>query len=56
MPRKVLRDFVDYWRDGFGWRATERRLNSLPQFHIEMDGRVKQYSLPSSVSSQTSSQ
>jgi hypothetical protein len=27
MPRKVLRDIVDYWRDRFDWRAAERRLN-----------------------------
>jgi hypothetical protein len=27
MPRKVLRDIVEYWRDHFDWRAAERRLN-----------------------------
>jgi pimeloyl-ACP methyl ester carboxylesterase len=43
MPRKVLRDVVEYWRDHFDWRASERRLNSLPQFTIEIDGRIVHY-------------
>jgi pimeloyl-ACP methyl ester carboxylesterase len=43
MPRKVLRDVVEYWRDRFDWRAAERRLNALPQFTIDMDGRVVHY-------------
>jgi hypothetical protein len=38
MPRKVLWDVVEYWRDRFDWRAAERRLNGLPQFTIEIDG------------------
>jgi pimeloyl-ACP methyl ester carboxylesterase len=25
-----LRDLVDYWADGYDWRARERRLNALP--------------------------
>jgi pimeloyl-ACP methyl ester carboxylesterase len=43
MPRKVLRDVVEYWRDRFDWRAAERRLNRLPQFTIEIDGCVVHY-------------
>ncbi len=43
MPRKVLRDVVEYWRDRFDWRAAERRLNGLPQFTIEIDGRIVHY-------------
>jgi pimeloyl-ACP methyl ester carboxylesterase len=43
MPRKVLRDVVEYWRDRFDWRAAERRLNGLPQFTIEIDGCVVHY-------------
>lgn len=43
MPRKVLRDIVNYWRDGFDWRAAERKLNGLPQFQIEMDGCLIHY-------------
>jgi pimeloyl-ACP methyl ester carboxylesterase len=43
MPRKVLWDVVEYWRDRFDWRAAERRLNGLPQFTIEIDGRIIHY-------------
>jgi pimeloyl-ACP methyl ester carboxylesterase len=43
MPRKVLWDVVAYWRDRFDWRAAERRLNGLPQFTIEIDGRIVHY-------------
>jgi pimeloyl-ACP methyl ester carboxylesterase len=43
MPRKVLRDVVEYWREHFDWRASERRLNGLPQFTIEIDGRIVHY-------------
>jgi pimeloyl-ACP methyl ester carboxylesterase len=43
MPRKVLWDVVEYWRDRFDWRAAERRLNGLPQFTIEIDGRIVHY-------------
>jgi pimeloyl-ACP methyl ester carboxylesterase len=28
-----------YWRDGFDWRAQERRLNALPQFMAALDGQ-----------------
>ena len=27
-----------YWADGYDWRATERRLNALPQFRTQLDG------------------
>ena len=27
-----LRGLVDYWRDGFDWRAQEAKLNAYPQF------------------------
>jgi pimeloyl-ACP methyl ester carboxylesterase len=40
MPRKVLRNIVEYWRDRFEWRSAERRLNRLPQFTIEIDGLI----------------
>lgn len=42
-PRKALREIVDYWREGFDWRAAERRLNTLPQFTASIDGRVIHY-------------
>ena len=29
-----VRGLVDYWRDGFDWRAQEARLNAFPQFRI----------------------
>jgi pimeloyl-ACP methyl ester carboxylesterase len=43
MPRRVLRDVVEYWRDRFDWRAAERRLNNLPQFTIDIDGHTVHY-------------
>jgi pimeloyl-ACP methyl ester carboxylesterase len=43
MPRKVLRDVVEYWRDRFDWRAAERRLNNLPQFTIDIEGQTVHY-------------
>lgn len=43
MPLRVQRDVLAYWRDRFDWRAAERRLNALPQFSIEMDGRAVHY-------------
>jgi hypothetical protein len=30
--------FVDYWRDGFDWRAQEARLNSFPQYKVRLQG------------------
>jgi hypothetical protein len=34
-----LRDLLAYWRDGFGLREQERRINALPQFQTVADGR-----------------
>lgn len=34
----VLRPLVEYWADGFDWRAQEAALNRLPQFRAEVDG------------------
>jgi pimeloyl-ACP methyl ester carboxylesterase len=33
-----LRQLVAYWRNGFDWRAQERRLNQLEQFTTTIDG------------------
>jgi len=33
-----LTALVDYWRDQYDWRSTERRLNKLGQFHTVIDG------------------
>lgn len=38
MPRGYLRELVDYWGDGFDWRAHEARLNALPNYRIALDG------------------
>ena len=34
-----LRELVDYWLDGFDWRAEERRLNRLDHFLTTIDGQ-----------------
>jgi microsomal epoxide hydrolase len=31
MPVEALRDFVEYWRDGYDWRAQEAKLNHWSQ-------------------------
>src|SRR5688572_5465338 len=33
-----LRELVDYWRDGFDWRAQEARLNEPRQFSVPLAG------------------
>ena len=33
-----LRELLAYWRNGFDWRAQERKLNSLPHFIADVDG------------------
>jgi epoxide hydrolase len=38
VPLDYLRELCGYWADGYDWRATEARLNSLPQFRTEIDG------------------
>jgi epoxide hydrolase len=38
VPLSYLRELCRYWADGYDWRATEQRLNSLPQFRTELDG------------------
>ena len=38
VPLGYLRDLCQYWADGYDWRATETRLNALPQFQTEIDG------------------
>lgn len=35
----TLHRLVDYWREGFDWRAQEARLNRLPQFMAHMPGQ-----------------
>ena len=31
IPVAVLRDFLEYWRDGYDWRAEEAKLNAFEQ-------------------------
>jgi pimeloyl-ACP methyl ester carboxylesterase len=38
VPLAYLRGLCRYWAEGYDWRATERRLNLLPQFRTEIDG------------------
>ncbi|HEY5988828.1 MAG TPA: epoxide hydrolase N-terminal domain-containing protein [Streptosporangiaceae bacterium] len=38
VPLAYLQDLCGYWADGYDWRATEARLNALPQFRTEIDG------------------
>ena len=33
-----LRELCEYWATDYDWRATECRLNALPQFRTEIDG------------------
>ena len=35
---RYLRELIAYWRNGFDWRAQERRLNQLEQFTTTIDG------------------
>jgi pimeloyl-ACP methyl ester carboxylesterase len=38
-PLAYLQELVDYWRDGYDWRAAEGRLNSYQQYLTEVDGQ-----------------
>ncbi|MFD2078233.1 Pimeloyl-ACP methyl ester carboxylesterase [Actinopolymorpha cephalotaxi] len=38
VPLRQLQELCAYWADGYDWRATERRLNAIPQFRTEIDG------------------
>ncbi|HEX3765354.1 MAG TPA: epoxide hydrolase [Kofleriaceae bacterium] len=35
---EYLRALVAHWRSGFDWRAQERAINAVPQFHTSLDG------------------
>ncbi len=39
VPVGYLRELVDYWRDGYDWRAQEAIMNGYPQFATEIDGQ-----------------
>jgi epoxide hydrolase len=38
VPRRYLQELCRYWAEGYDWRATEARLNGLPQFRTVLDG------------------
>ncbi len=38
VPLSYVRDLAGYWRKQYDWRRAETLLNSLPQFHTELDG------------------
>lgn len=38
VPLAHLQALCAYWADGYDWRATEARLNGMPQFRTEIDG------------------
>jgi epoxide hydrolase len=38
VPLSYVRELCGYWADRYDWRATEARLNALPQFTAEIDG------------------
>lgn len=33
-----MQELVEYWRKAFDWRAQERLINQLPQFHTRVEG------------------
>ena len=39
VERGWLEDMIGYWRDSYDWRATERRINALGNFIVEIDGQ-----------------
>lgn len=39
VPLSYVKPLLEYWRDGFDWRAQEARLNSFAQFTTEIDGQ-----------------
>ena len=38
VPLAYLEELCAYWADAYDWRASEVRLNTLPQFRTEVDG------------------
>ncbi|WP_129665648.1 epoxide hydrolase family protein [Phytoactinopolyspora endophytica] len=39
VPLDYVTRLVEYWKDGYDWRAWEARLNAYPQFTTEIDGQ-----------------
>jgi Epoxide hydrolase N terminus len=38
VPLGYLQELCGYWAEGYDWRATEARLNQIPQFTTTIDG------------------
>lgn len=38
VPLSYVQEFCQYWAESYDWRATEKRLNTFPQFMTEIDG------------------
>jgi pimeloyl-ACP methyl ester carboxylesterase len=38
VPLAYVQEVCHYWAESYDWRATEARLNDLPQFRTELDG------------------
>ena len=38
IPLAYVQELCAWWADEYDWRATEARLNALPQFRTEIDG------------------
>lgn len=36
----LLKELIDYWRDGYDWRAQERRLNDQRHFLVTIEGQT----------------
>src|SRR5215207_9656012 len=39
VPMDYVRELVDYWLNGYDWRAQEARINAHPQFLTTIDGQ-----------------
>src|SRR3954451_8118563 len=39
IPMSYVRELVEYWRDGYDWRAQEARLNQFEHFRTTVDGQ-----------------
>jgi pimeloyl-ACP methyl ester carboxylesterase len=38
IPLDYVQDICRYWAEAYDWRATEERINRIPQFRTELDG------------------
>ncbi|MET7283817.1 epoxide hydrolase family protein [Kribbella sp. NPDC005582] len=53
-PNHYLRETVDYWRNGFDWRAQEARMNEFPHYLTEIDDQTVHFiHVPSKVEGAT---